>query len=64
MNWNEHIPSTKTEKNEHHQMLSLHQMEGRPRKSSKNTQNDYTKQPSSIQSSVKKLEKLYPHLPT
>jgi hypothetical protein len=61
MNWNEHILSikAKAEKNEHHQMPNPHQMEGRPRKPSHNTQNDNTKIRRrgfrfSIQSSVKK----------
>jgi hypothetical protein len=42
MNWNEHILSTK-QKNEHHQMLSPHQMGSRPRKPSHYSQNDNTK---------------------
>jgi hypothetical protein len=66
MNWNEHILSTKAKegKNEHHLMLGPHQMAGRPRKSSHNTQNDNTKHLKirrrglrlSIQSSVKKSQ--------
>jgi hypothetical protein len=47
MNWNERTNilsiKAKAEKNDHHQMPSPHQMGGRPRKPSHNTQNDNTK---------------------